>query len=93
MSVYIQPGILVRIEPFEGPNAPRPLPLESGFSQGCTYEILGAHAPSETSEAYLILENDRSELWFISNRHCRVAGRKGRTHSKNGYSAASLTLR
>jgi hypothetical protein len=68
------PQMQVRIEPFEGPRAPCPHPLESGFTHGRTYRVLGIHSPSETSEAYLILSNDRDELWFISNRHCRFAG-------------------
>lgn len=71
MSIYIKPGLRVRIEEMKGENAPRPLPLSSGFSEDKTYEILGMHAPSESSEAFLILQNDRNELWFISNRHVR----------------------
>lgn len=30
--------------------------------------------PSESSDAYLILANDRDEMWFICNRHVRVVG-------------------
>ena len=75
MSIYIQPNLYVRIEQYPGERAPQPLPLESGFSKDRVYEILGVHTASETAEAYLILRNDRDELWFISNRHCRVANR------------------
>lgn len=76
MSIYIQPNLFVRIEEFRGDRAPQPLPLASGFSEGRVYEVLGIHTPSETAEAYLILRNDRDELWFISNRHCRVTDRE-----------------
>jgi hypothetical protein len=72
MSVFILPGVFVRIQQLESETAPRPLPLESGFDPIRAYEVLGLHAPSESAEAYLILRNDRDELWFISNRHVRV---------------------
>lgn len=54
------------------PNGPRPLPLESGFSLGTSYRALGMFNPSETSDAYFILSNDRDEIWFICNRHLRT---------------------
>lgn len=72
MSLYLHPGLHVRIEPFEGANPPMPDPLRSGFDKERTYEVLGMHVPSETAEAYVILRNDRDEIWFISNRHLRV---------------------
>jgi hypothetical protein len=64
----------VSISEIVGPRAPQPMPSESGFSTGVAYRVLGGYSPSETSECYLILANDRDELWFISNRHCRVHG-------------------
>lgn len=70
--IYLQPGLYVVIEQFEKPSAPLPLPLENGFSQGVAYLALGAFSLSETGEAYLILSNDRDEIWFISNRHLRT---------------------
>ena len=33
---------------------------------------LGCFNPSETSDAYYILSNDRDEIWFICNRHLRT---------------------
>jgi len=72
MSVYIKPGIKVKINQFSGPRHPMPLPLESGFSEDKEYEILGIHCASETSEAYCILVNDLNQIWFISNRHLAV---------------------
>ena len=51
-----------------------PLPLQSGFSIDVAYRALGIYSPSETSECYLVLSNDRNEIWFISNRHLRVVG-------------------
>lgn len=73
MSVYLRPGIKVRIQQLDGKFAPRPLPLENDFSADKEYEILGLHCPSETAEAYLILKNDLDQIWFISNRHVRVS--------------------
>lgn len=72
MSIYIKPGIYVKIHQYEGPRSPLPLPLDNGFSEGNTYEILGIYSASETSEAYCILVNDLNQLWFISNRHLEV---------------------
>jgi hypothetical protein len=54
------------------PNGPRPLPLENGFSLNTSYRALGMFNPSETSDAYFILSNDRDEVWFICNRHLRT---------------------
>ena len=53
-------------------NGPRPLPLESGFTLNTSYRALGMFNPSETSDAYFILSNDRDEIWFICNRHLRT---------------------
>lgn len=72
MSIYIRPNLYVTIKQLETDHAPRPLPLESGFQENKAYEILGVHAPSESAEAWLILKNDRDEMWFIANRHCRL---------------------
>ena len=70
--VSLEAGLYVRIQQVEGQRSPPPLPLENGFSRGSAYRVLGMHSASETSEAYLILVNDRDELWFISNRHARA---------------------
>jgi hypothetical protein len=81
--ITVETGLYVRIEEMQGERAPQPRPLASGFSRDVAYRVLGVHAPSETSEAYLILANDRDELWFISNRHVR-AQRLERGHSQLG---------
>lgn len=73
MSVYLRPNVFVRIVQLEGKFAPRPLPLENGFSEGRDYEVLGLHCPSESGEAYCILKNDEDQMWFISNRHLRIS--------------------
>lgn len=70
--IHIEPGLYVRVHQL--PSRPHPLPLESGFSTDVAYRVLGLHSPSETSECYFILSNDRDETWFISNRHFRVVG-------------------
>ena len=74
--IHIQPGIYVTINQMSGNHAPRPFPLESGFSEGRLYLVLGVADYSESSESYFILANDRSEPWFISNRHLRIAHAK-----------------
>lgn len=68
----LEPGVYVRI--VELPNGPTPFPLASGFNAATAYRALGLFNPSETSDAYFILSNDRDELWFICNRHARVVG-------------------
>ena len=68
------PQMFVRIVELGGPRAPMPLPLQSGFSPDRAYRVLGVYNPSETSDAYFILPNDRDELWFICQRHLRFAG-------------------
>ncbi|HLO97015.1 MAG TPA: hypothetical protein VK171_00355 [Fimbriimonas sp.] len=72
MSIYLKSDVFVKIQQLEGEHAPRPLPLSSGFSNGLAYEVLGIHTASESAEAFLILRNDRDEMWFISNRHVRL---------------------
>ena len=68
----LESGVYVRI--VELPNGPTPFPLTSGFNATTAYRALGLFNPSETSDAYFILSNDRDELWFICNRHARVVG-------------------
>ena len=68
----LETGVYVSI--VELPNGPTPLPLASGFNATTAYRALGLFNPSETSDAYFILSNDRDELWFICNRHARVVG-------------------
>ncbi|WP_252120472.1 hypothetical protein [Symbiopectobacterium purcellii] len=68
--LWLEQGLYLRIQELD--NGPRPLPLQSGFSVGTAYRVLGCFNPSETSDAYYILANDRDEIWFICNRHVRV---------------------
>jgi len=70
--ITIADALFVVVKEMEGERAPRPLPLSSGFSEHVAYRVLGVHSPSETAEAYLIVSNDRDEIWFISNRHFRT---------------------
>lgn len=66
----LEPGLYVRIEELD--NGPKPFPLDSGFSRSHAYRALGLYNPSETSDAYFVLSNDRDEIWFICNRHVRA---------------------
>jgi len=70
MAICVEPGLYVRIEELQ--NGPMPRPLSSGFSASAAYRVLGMESFSETSETYLMLSNDREEIWFISNRHVRT---------------------
>lgn len=70
--IYVEPGFYVTINQIAHQRAPQPLPLESGFSINHAYRVLGIYSPSETSEAFFILSNDRNEIWFISNRHLQA---------------------
>ena len=70
--IHLEPGVYVRVE--ELPDRAHPLPLKSGFSNDRAYRALGLYSPSETSECYFVLANDRDETWFISNRHLRIVG-------------------
>jgi hypothetical protein len=72
--ICLHPDLFVTVEQLDGERAPQPRPLASGFSKGTAYRVLGLHSPSETSEAYFILANDRDEVWFVSNRHFRAHG-------------------
>lgn len=65
-----EPGLYLRVE--EMPGGPQPLPLDSGFSKANAYRAMGLYTPSETSDAYFVLANDRDEIWFICNRHLRT---------------------
>ena len=68
--IYLEPGLYLRVEELD--NGPKPCPLQSGFSMGVAYRALGLYNPSETSDAYFVLCNDRDEIWFICNRHLRT---------------------
>jgi len=74
MSLAFHPDMFVRIEQLQGPRAPVPRPLDSGFTPGRLYRVLGVYNPSESSDAYFILPNDREEVWFICQRHLRFGG-------------------
>lgn len=67
---FLEPGLYLHVEEMD--NGPKPLPLKSGFSTGRAYRALGLYNPSETSDAYFVLCNDRNEMWFICNRHLRA---------------------
>ena len=68
--LWLEQGLYLSVEEME--NGPRPLPLQSGFNMGTAYRALGCFNPSETSDAYYLLSNDRNEIWFICNRHLRT---------------------
>jgi hypothetical protein len=68
--VTLEPGLYVSIRELE--NGPKPFPLENGFNEATAYRALGLYNPSETSDAYFVLSNDRDEIWFICNRHVRT---------------------
>lgn len=70
--IWIEQGLYLRVEQMD--NAPKPYPLDSGFNSDTAYRALGMYNPSETSDAYFILSNDRGEIWFICNRHLRTVG-------------------
>ena len=68
--ISLENGLYLRVQ--ELPNGPKPFPLQSGFNLDTAYRALGLFNPSETSDAYFILSNDRDEVWFICNRHLRT---------------------
>lgn len=68
--LWLEQGLYVKM--VEMDNGPRPLPLQSGFNAETAYRVLGCFNPSESSDAWYILSNDRDEIWFISNRHLRT---------------------
>ena len=70
--LFFEPGLYLRVEELD--NGPKPFPLQSGFSTDVAYRALGLYNPSETSDAYFVLSNDRDEIWFICNRHLRTVG-------------------
>lgn len=63
-------GLYVRI--VQRQAGPPPLPLDQGFCAENAYRVLGIYNPSETGECWLILSNDRDEMWYISQRHVRT---------------------
>ena len=74
MSIAFNEKMHVYINQMNGDRSPMPQPLSSGFSENKLYKVYGIYSPSETSECYFMLVNDKSEMWFISNRHLRFAG-------------------
>ena len=90
--ISIEPGLYLRVEELD--NGPKPYPLQSGFSIGVAYRALGLYNPSETSDAYFVLSNDRDEIWFICNRHLRTLSllpQESRLHFSTPVSAAPRT--
>lgn len=81
-NIYVT-DFYVQIVEMEGPKAPIPKPLENGFLPNKPYKVYGAYSPSETSEAYFILCNERNEFWFISTRHTRLANFNEVNHAAN----------
>ncbi len=69
--IAFHPQLFVRVEELDGPRAPMPRPLQSGFSANRLYRVLGVYNASESSDAFFILANDRDEMWFICQRHLR----------------------
>ena len=73
--VDIHDRLYVEVVPFEGFHPPVPHPIQHAkLDPGRIYKVLGVYNPSETSEAYFMLCNERRETWYISNRHLRAAG-------------------
>ncbi|MBN1085995.1 hypothetical protein JNO12_15285 [Erwinia aphidicola] len=68
--LWLEQGLYLRVKELD--NGPRPLPLQSGFTLDTAYRALGCYNPSETSDAYYLLSNNRDEIWFICNRHLRT---------------------
>lgn len=62
-------------EPYVGEDTPLgPTPEIAGLSEDKAYRVLGMSYDSEPdTEAFVIVVNDAGEIWFISNRHVRVA--------------------
>ena len=60
IMVTLEPGVYVRIVQLE--SGPTPFPLSSGFNTSKPYRAIGMFNPSETSDAYCALSNDRDEL-------------------------------
>jgi hypothetical protein len=71
--VNVNPNLYVEIVPMNGPRSPAPHPVVDGqFDTSQVYKVLGCYSPSESSESYFMLSNQRREIWFISNRHVRA---------------------
>lgn len=69
--IYIEPGIYVFIKQIAGSQAPTPLPLESGFSEGTLYRVLGVSFAPGSDECFVMLANDCNEIRFVRNSHTR----------------------
>lgn len=70
--ITLETGLYLRVQELK--DGPKPYPLQSGFNMQTAYRALGMFNPSETSDAFFILANDRDEIWFICNRHLRAVG-------------------
>ncbi|MFZ2236517.1 MAG: hypothetical protein WBP11_10805 [Dokdonella sp.] len=68
--IDFEKGLYITIKQFE--RGPHPMPLTSGFSEDVAYRVLAIYNPSESGECWLVLSNDRDEMWFISQRHVRT---------------------
>ena len=62
-------------EPYTGEDTPLgPTPEVAGLRSDKTYRVIGMSYDAEPdTEAFVIVVNENGEIWFISNRHVRVA--------------------
>lgn len=70
-AAYVVSGLRVRIKTLVGATAPRPLPADSGFTEGAGYPLLGVIEHGPDGELWFIVPNDQNMIYRISNRHCR----------------------
>lgn len=68
--IDFEKGLYVTVVQLE--RGAHPMPLASGFSEGVAYRVLAIYNPSESGECWLVMSNDRDEMWFISQRHVRT---------------------
>jgi len=62
-------------EPYTGKDTPLgPTPEIAGLKPEKMYRVIGMSYDAEPdTEAFVIVVNEVGEIWFISNRHVRVA--------------------
>lgn len=59
---------------YEGNDMPTgPNPSEAGLSENMVYRVIDiVHDADQEAETFLMVINEKGELWSISNRHVRV---------------------
>lgn len=84
-AAYFFSGLRVRIHALHGVNAPTPSPEFAGFSENAVYPVIGVIEHDPSGEMFLVLPNNKGEIWRLSNRHVRYVAEDSESNDRPTY--------